>query len=169
MDALHLRIGKLEEGILGKLPKPNHIKKVEMSNPGVVLRDLIFPFLDFKDIVTSVSVCKLWTELVYSNQLWKSLHFSHFGNGCPAGWLISSHSTTDDQDWKMLFRSTFTAQYDIQGQVNDYGQAIHICPAVGCNKELRSRLDYDLHVLRHEDKCCLEKVKCLNKAQRDLK
>ena len=138
--------------------------KKHIMNPEDLLTSLIFRFLDFKDILQLKSVCKLWSELTDSNLLWKPLYEHHFGSKY-THWLSMESSVA--HDWKLLFCSTFSAQHTTVGKKNEFGWQIRICPTVGCNKELQNKLEYDLHVLKHEQSYCLNRVKYLKKLKRE--
>jgi hypothetical protein len=76
--------------------------KIQLRGPCDVLRVLIFPFLDYQDLVKPI--CKLWTELAGCNQLWKSLYEHHFG-------IISTRNLPAPIHWKELFCSTANEPY----------------------------------------------------------
>ena len=161
--ALQLKVTNLHQQITPK-PSEDIQPQKEIDSPDAVLRYLVFPYLDFKDMVQPV--CKRWTRIAKCNLLWKSLYQYRFGMPCTR-WLTRSTSTT--HDWKLLFHSAFVANYNIRGQMNTFGWNIRLCPVLGCNKELRSKLEYDTHVLKHEETYCLNHMKHLNKKRRDQK
>ena len=136
---------------------PHVQSKLELDDPASVLRDLVFTYLDYKDIAKPV--CKLWTRLAGYNGLWKSLYQIRFDTA-----LSLQH--TEPLQWKPLFRSALVASNRVRGQRDNYGWPICICPVVGCNKELRSKFDYDVHVLKHE---LQDVTKRLNILRRDQK
>lgn len=138
--------------------------RIDIDGPDDVLRHLVLPYLNFKDILRPV--CKLWTQMTDSNQLWASLYENHFDMP-HTRWLAQSSPSARSNDWKLLFRSALVANYNVRGQVNCFGLATRICPKVGCNKELRNKLEYDYHVLKHKEKCYLDRIKDLNKVQRE--
>jgi hypothetical protein len=142
-------------------PSPCIQSKIEFNHPAAVLRDLVFPYLDYKDVVKPV--CKLWTQLAECNVLWKTLYQNQFGcSPLPLSPIVSLH-------WKTLFCSTLLAQNSIRGQRNNLGWQIRICPTVGCNKQLRSQFEFDLHLLKHEQRCYLDLIKLKNRLRRDQK
>lgn len=67
-----------------------------IDSPDAVLRHLIFPYLDYKDLVQPV--CKFWTRLAECDLLWKSLYCSHFGIA-PVRWSFG----VKEHDWKLHF------------------------------------------------------------------
>lgn len=73
---------------------------IDIDNTEAVLKHLIFPYLDYKDLVQPV--CKLWTGIGKCNLLWKSLFHSHFGTA-PIRWSIG----VKEHDWKLHFRYAF--------------------------------------------------------------
>ena len=70
---------------------------IDIDSCEAVLKHLIFPYLDYKDLVQPV--CKLWTKIGKCNLLWKSLYHSHFGTA-PIQWSIG----VEEHDWKLHFR-----------------------------------------------------------------
>lgn len=138
-------------------------QKIELNSPQDVLRQLVFPYLDYKDIIKSSKVCKLWAQLVDCNALWKSLYQHHFGPRSAT--LLSS---TNQTGWKTLFRTKMSATYNVKGKLNDIGWAVRICPMVGCHKDLHNKFTYDYHVLKHEELYYMERIKYLTQI-RDIK
>ena len=126
-------------------PSPRIQTKFELDNPTSVMRDLIFAYLDFNDIVKPV--CKLWTRLAECNVLWEKLYQYHFGRSISPLPLLP----TETLQWKNLFRSSFLTRKCVRGKKDRFGWSFRICPIVGCNKELRSKLQFNVHLLKHED------------------
>lgn len=92
-------IGNLEKNlqIFTSEPLPHFAEKgLKLDDPASVLRDLVFTYLDYKDVTKPV--CKLWTRLAGCNELWKSLYQNHFGT------LLALPPA--DLHWKVRFRST---------------------------------------------------------------
>lgn len=162
---MHEEFGNLEKGLHIGTPNLSGDMQKEIDSPDAVLKYLVFPYLDFKDILKPI--CKLWTRLANSNSLWKHLYLNHFGTSFTRWSILTFHS--EAPDWKLLFRSKFLSQYNVRGLRNDFGWLVRICPTVGCNKELRTKLEYEMHVLRHDQKYCLDQMKNLKKIQRDQK
>lgn len=152
----------LEKGVFIITPEPlPHIQtKFELDNPTSVMRDLIFANLDFFDIVKPV--CKLWTRLSKCNVLWEKLYQYHFGGSISSLPLLP----TETLQWKNLFRSSFLARKCVRGKKDKFGWPFRICPIVGCNKELRSRLQFNVHLLKHEN---LDLKRQLNRLRQDQK
>jgi len=44
--------------------------------------------------------------------------------------------------------------------------SLQIRPDVGCNKELCCQFDFDMHILKHKEKFCLEQMKYLRGQKR---
>ena len=140
---------------------PSEIQKI--GGPCDVLRVLIFPFLDCTDLIQPI--CKLWTGLAECNLLWKSLYTHHFGKSSIE---LSRDAAALNDDWKMHFRSTHLARLKIRGTTNKFGWSLRICPIIGCNKVLRSKFEYNLHRLKHEETNILDEVKQLKKLKQQL-
>ena len=149
-------MSQMEKTCLEITNSPISEQKIELDSPHDVLRQLVFPYLDYKDIIVSSKVCKLWAKLVDSNVLWKSLYGHHFGPRSAT--LLSS---TNQTGWKTLFRTKMSATYNVKGKLNDTGWAVRICPIVGCDKDFYNEFTYDYHVLKHDEKYCMEKIKYL--------
>lgn len=141
-------------------------QKAKIKRPEDVLRYLVFPYLNYRDVLVFSGVCKLWKELANSNLLWKAVYQHHFDTTCTRWSTPSTFSSA--HDWKLLFRSKLLAEQNVRGQVNDLGWAVKICPTVGCNKELRSKFIYDSHLLWHEDRYCTQEITHLKKALKSL-
>ena len=137
-------------------------QKIELNSPQDVLRKLVFPYLDFKDIIKSSKVCKLWAQLVDCNVLWKALYQHHFG---PRSATLLS--LTNQTGWKTLFRTKMSATYNVKGKLNDIGWAVRICPMVGCHKDLHNKFTYDYHVLKHHEKYYMERIKYLKQSRKN--
>ena len=140
------------------VPSPDFQHGIHITGPDGVLRHLIFPYLDYRDLAKPI--CKLWTQLAGCNLLWKSLYAHHFDT--------ISRSNVIPHDWKLHFRSTLLATYDVQGLTNNFGWPLRICPTVGCNKVLHSEFEYNFHRLKHEEKYIMEEVNRMKRLQRDL-
>ena len=136
-------------------------QKIELNSPQDILRKLVFPYLHYKDIIKSSKVCKLWAQLVDSNVLWKSLYQHHFGPRSAT--LLSS---TNQTGWKTLFRTKMSATYNVKGKLNDIGWAVRICPMVGCHKDLHNKFTYEYHVLKHDEKYYMERIKYLKQSRK---
>ncbi|KAL9186208.1 hypothetical protein ACHAXT_005446 [Thalassiosira profunda] len=139
----------------------NAQSEADIDGPEAILKHLVFPYLEVRDIVKPV--CKLWTGIARSDQLWEGLYKRRF---CAPAFVLESQTTTA-RDWKQLFQEAFAAHRNIRGHVNDLGWRVCICPTIGCNKELRSSFEFDRHVLKHEEKYCLDRIKLLKKLQRE--
>ncbi len=140
-------------------PEPlSHVQaKPELDDPASMLRDLVFTYLDYKDLAKPV--CKLWTRLAEYNALWKSLYQIRFDTA------LSSLQHTEPLQWKPLFRSALVASNRVRGRDN-FGWPIRICSVVGCNKELRSKFDYDVHILKHEFQDVTQRLNILRRDQK---
>mmetsp|Transcript_2795 Transcript_2795/g.7068 ORF Transcript_2795/g.7068 Transcript_2795/m.7068 type:complete len:170 (-) Transcript_2795:2731-3240(-) len=140
--------------------------KREIGSADDVLNHLIFPFLDFKDILQPI--CTRWSILANSNSLWAPLYRYHFGSAYDHWSSPLSHPSdvvSVTRDWKMIFRSSFVARYSVKGQTNDFGWPVRVCPTIGCDKELRSSFEYDRHMLKHEEEYCSNRIKLLKKTK----
>ena len=135
---------------------PSEMQKI--GGPCDVLRVLIFPFLDFTDLIQPI--CKLWTRLAECNLLWKSLYRHHFGT---SSMELTRNAAVLNDDWKLHFRSIHLAKLRIRGMTNEFGWSYHICPMIGCNKVLRCKFEYNFHRLKHKDTNILDEVKQLKK------
>ena len=138
-------------------PQPSFQPKTQIRAPHDILRYMVFPYLDYRDLVKPI--CKLWTRLAGCNLLWKSLHARHFGTTSTQWSNVAPH------DWKLHFRSTLSAKYNVQGITNQFGWPLHICPS--CNEILHSKFECDFHLLKHEERYVLDEVKRLKRIQRD--
>ena len=141
------------------VPSPDFQSEIQIIGPDGVLRHLLFPYLDYRDLVQPI--CKLWTRLAGCNLLWKSLYAHHFGT------MSTQGSNAVPLDWKLHFRSTLLAKYNVQGLTNNYGWPLRICPTVGCNKFLHSEFEYNFHRLKHEEKYIMDEVHRMKRLQRD--
>lgn len=150
----------LEQNLQIITPEPlSHVQaKPELNDPASMLRDLVFAYLDHIDLAQPV--CKLWTQLGEYKALWKSLYQIRFDTA------LSPLQDTEPLQWKSLFRSALVASNRVRGQRDNFGWPIHICPVVGCNKELRSKLDYDVHILKHEFQDVTERLNVLRRDQK---
>ena len=140
-------------------PQPSFQPELQITGPDDVLRHLVFPFLDCGDLVKPI--CKHWTRLAGCNLLWKSLYAYHFGA------TSTQWSNSASHDWKLHFRRTRSAKYNVQGLTNQFGWPLHICPIGGCNKILHSIFECDFHRLKHEEMYIRDEVKRLKRLQRD--
>ena len=166
---LYQQIDSLEKGIDMK-PSQSTLStnsRREIVSPNEVLKYLVFPFLGCKDLLQPV--CKLWSQMASSNELWEAQYKSYFGMPRSKCLMIPPKSSSN-YDWKLLFRSAFLAKSNVRGKVNNFGMLIHVCQnIVGCNKELCTKLEYDSHLLKHDEKCCFDAIKCLKKLKRERK
>ena len=159
-DQLKQEIVSLEKDLHIVTPEPLHLvqTKFDLDDPTSVLRDFIFAYLDFNDIVKPV--CKLWTRLAECNVLWEKLYQYHFISPLPL-------PPTETLQWKNLFRSSFLASKCVRGKKDKFGWSFRICPIVGCNKEFRSKLQFNMHLLKHEDQELRERKNRLNRLRQD--
>jgi len=134
----------------------------KIESPYDVLR-CAFSYLDVKDVVKPI--CRLWTRMARCNELWKSLYVHRFGVPCTA-WLTTASitaATSPTRDWKMLFKSAFVANCNTRGRMNDFGWKARICPVLGCMRVLKSPLEHDVHLLKHEELYYLHQKKQMSK------
>ena len=125
----------------------NIVSRISLDTVESVLLRLIFPFLDFGDLIRPV--CKLWNQLGGSSQLWYELYCHHFGKPC-TNRLITSILAND---WKSHFLSMYRARKLLRNEdSNCFGWKFRICPIVGCFDILRSSLDFELHMMKHKVK-----------------
>jgi hypothetical protein len=157
MQRISILITDLQSSTLA--PSPDFQPEIQIIGPDAVLRHLVFPYLDYRDLVKPI--CKLWTRLAGCNLLWKSLYGHHFGT------MSIQRSNAVPHDWKLHFRSTLLAKYNVQGLTNNFGWPLRICPIVGCNKVLHSKFECDFHRLKHEEKYILDEMNCLKRLERD--
>ena len=151
----------MERGVQITTTVANAQTDANIDGPEAILKHLVFPYLEVRDIVKPV--CKLWTHIARSNEIWEGLYKRRF---CAPSFVLESQTTTA-RDWKQLFQETFVAHRNVRGHVNDLGWRVRICPAIGCNKELRSTFEFDRHVLKHEERIYVERIKQLKKMQRE--
>ena len=164
----HEQMGKLEKDLRIKALSATEVKqeRLEINSPADVLKSLVFPYLDFKDL--SKPICKLWTTMSESDQLWESLYKHRYGMPQEQWQTLSSMPTLIN--WKLLFRDNFVAKCNIRRpKINEFGWAVRICPKLGCNKELRNKLEYDSHVLKHEEEFHSNRIRGLKKMKRTRK
>mmetsp|Transcript_19188 Transcript_19188/g.40102 ORF Transcript_19188/g.40102 Transcript_19188/m.40102 type:complete len:214 (-) Transcript_19188:202-843(-) len=145
------------------LPRPQS-NTVEIDSPEMLLKQLIFPFLDFSDLQSLSVTCKIWKQLGDSDCLWQHLYIYHFGEPC-VKWLdqsdIPSVMNGDNLrvTWKNYFRKAHVCRRSIKEPCNGFGWAARLCPSLGCGSALRNKLDYDKHMLKHEEKYLVRRIK----------
>lgn len=124
-----------------------------VDRPESIMMQLIFPFLEISDLVQPV--CKLWTELGKSNSLWYGLYCRHFGEACTK-WLPTPMPL---KNWKASFKTMYQTKRLVNDDSSMLGWKFVVCPVPCCCSILGSKLEYDLHMIRHElnflEKLCL--------------
>ena len=126
--------------------KPSCNQAAHIDSPQSLLTYLVFPFLDLNDIVHPI--CKLWTTLSQADLLWYNLYCHHFG----VPYLEWSTVRSTSNHWKAHFRSMHQATRFIRGNISRLGYPYQICPVLGCSSVLESKLEFDLHLTKHEVK-----------------
>lgn len=145
------------------LPRPQR-NATEITSPETLLKQLIFPFLDFGDLQSLSVTCKIWKQLGDSDSLWQHLYAHHFGEPC-VKWLdqsdIPSVMNGDNLHvtWKNYFRKAHACRRSIREPCNGFGWAARLCPSLGCGSVLKNKLDYDKHMLKHEEKYLVRRIK----------
>ncbi|EED90987.1 predicted protein [Thalassiosira pseudonana CCMP1335] len=118
---------------------------------------LIFPFLDAKDLLKPV--CKLWSMKAEDDKLWQPLYRHHFGE--PITKFMISPST---MSWKEHFVCRAKRTITTSTEKNSFGWTARLCPILGCCYSVfRTVLDYDIHLLMHEERYCKSRLKELKK------
>ncbi|KAL3789967.1 hypothetical protein ACHAWO_002021 [Cyclotella atomus] len=150
LQALRVKASKLKQALSPGLEYSNAVKlpgrkKSKIETPESVL-NIVFVFLDIKDLNRVRSVCKLWTER--SNSLWYEVYCRYFGEP-NVKWISAPRYQCN---WKRLFDAKYrTKQYLMQcGETTNLGCRIQICSVLGCRATLQSKLDLDLHLVGHE-------------------
>jgi len=133
---------------------------MKINSPKAVLRDLIFPFLDYKSVLVSSQVCKLWSELSGSTTLWKALYKHHFG-ACSIKYTSPSLLPINNLNWKQFFQTEMFAKKRVKDYKNPLGWPLCVCSVPNCNKEFQSKVLFELHMLRHEEMYCCEAKKIM--------
>jgi len=136
---------------------PVQKKREKINSPKSILRDLIFPYLDYKDLLVSSQVCKLWSELSRSGTLWQELYQHHFG-ARSIRWTSPSILPID---WKQVFQTKMIAKKRMKDYKNPLGWPLCVCLVPNCNKEFQSKVLFKLHVLKHEEMYCCEAKKVM--------
>ena len=157
--ALKIKVQDLQEQTTEwtEFNTPVQNKRVKINSPKSVLRDLIFPYLDYKDIIISSQVCKLWSELNRSSTLWQELYKHHFG-ARSIRWTSPSILPIDNLNWKQVFQTKMIAKKRIR---NPLGWPLCVCSVPNCNKEFQSKVLFELHMLKHEEMYCCEAKKIM--------
>jgi hypothetical protein len=101
LQALRVKASKLKQALSPGLEHSNAVKlpgrkKSKMETPESVL-NIVFAFLDIKDLNRVRSVCKLWTE--QSNSLWYEVYCRYFGEP-NVKWISAPRYQCN---WKRLF------------------------------------------------------------------
>ncbi len=136
----------------------------EIDSPEALLKRLIFPFLDFLDLQSLSITCKIWKQMGECDSLWKHLYTYHFGEPC-VKWLdhtdISSVMNGEylPGTWKHYFLKAYFRRRSIKQHCNGFGWAARLCPLLGCGLVLRNKLDYDKHMLKHEERYLVHRIK----------
>jgi hypothetical protein len=130
----------LEYSNAGILPDST---KSKIDCPESVL-NLIFLFLDVTDLVRPV--CKLWTEQIKS--LWYQIYCRDFGRPSEK-WFSARRRQCY---WKQMFEDKYRKRRYLNkcGGTTNLGFRVQICSVPGCPATLHSKLDLDLHLVRHE-------------------
>jgi len=134
---------------------PVQNKIVKINSPKSVLRDLIFPYLDYRSVLVSSRVCKLWNELSRSTILWTAYYQHHFG-ACSIKW-----SSPSDSNWKQVFQTKMIATKRVEDCRNPLGWPLCVCSVPNCNKEFQSKVLFKLHMIKHEEMYCCEVKKVM--------
>jgi hypothetical protein len=143
--ATRLRQALPKGSCLGTITPDSAPKNQHIGSPESVL-SLVFQFLDIYELLKPV--CKLWTILVMeSNWLWNQLYCYHFGKPSKEWMLLKSPC-----DWKASFRSMHQANRGVNNDANALGWKIRVCPVLGCCNILGTKLEFDLHMAKHEVK-----------------
>ena len=158
--AFRLKRAKLPQGNILAHYTEDVPSRSNIDRPEAVLRCLVFPFLDLEDLVRPV--CKLWVQLATCTMLWKFL-YRHWFDVPYTTW----HAESTALDWKAAFRSKLVAHRRIGRQRNSFGWKACICPVLGCDKELRNKVELDAHLLKHEQEYCLHRAKRAKGGRRD--
>ena len=160
--ALKIKVQDLQEQTAEwtEFNTPVQNKIVKINSPKSVLRDLIFPFLDYRSVLVSSQVCKLWSELSGSTTLWKALYKHHFG-ACSIKYTSPSLLPINNLNWKQFFQTKMIAKKRVENYRNPLGWHLHICSIPNCNKEFQSRVLFKLHMLKHEEMYCCEVKKVM--------
>ena len=131
---------------------------MKINSPKAVLGDLIFPFLDYRSVLVSSQVCKLWSELSRSSTLWQELYKHHFGVKS-IRW--TSPSVLPINDWKQVFQTKMTAKKRVEDYRNPLGWPLCVCSVPNCNKDFQSKVLFKLHMIKHEEMYCCEVKKVM--------
>jgi hypothetical protein len=138
-------------------PVQNNILKI--NSPKSVLR-VIFSFLDYKDVLVSSQVCKLWSELSGSTTLWQELYKHHFG-ACSIKYTSPSLLPINNLNWKQFFQTKMITKKRVKDYKNPLGWPLRVCSVPNCNKEFQSKVLFKLHMLKHEEMYCCEVKKVM--------
>ena len=130
-----------------------------MSSSEDVLKTLIFPWLEHTDLIKPV--CKLWQRLSMDSDLWKAQYSRRFSY--PSNLFLLE---TDGPDWKDLFAKKHRARIRNALRIGDGGHICVLCPVPGCDAICGSKIDYDHHLLGHEEEYLLHCIKARKKRGR---
>ena len=130
-----------------------------LNSPEDVLKTLIFPWLEHMDLIKPV--CKLWSSLSMDSDLWKGTYSRLFSYPSKL-FLLES----DDPDWKELFAKKYRARTRNALRIGDGGHICVLCPVPGCDAICGSKIDYDHHLLGHEEEYLLHCIKARKKRGR---
>ena len=134
--------------------------EMKINSPKSVLRDFIFPYLDYRSVLVSSQVCKLWSELSRSSTLWRELYKHHFG-ACSIKYASPSLLPINNLNWKEFFQTKMIATKRVEDYRNPLGWPLCVCSVPNCNKEFQSKVLFELHMLRHEEMYCFEVKKAM--------
>lgn len=162
---LQSRLGVVGKEV-GSAPTKQGSSATSVKSPEDVLKTLIFPWLGLTDFTKPV--CKLWQRLAADCQLWKAQYSRRFSYPRK---LFLLESDIDSPDWKELFarkNRAYTRNVRI-GSIGDGGLTCTLCPVPNCDVICGSKIDYDHHLLGHEEDYLLHCMKARNMRSRKRK
>lgn len=162
---LQSRLGVVGKEV-GSAPTKQGSSATSVKSPEDVLKTLIFPWLGLTDFTKPV--CKLWQRLAADSQLWKAQYSRRFSYPRK---LFLLESDIDSPDWKELFarkNRAYTRNVRI-GSIGDGGLTCTLCPVPNCDVICGSKIDYDHHLLGHEEDYLLHCMKARNMRGRKRK